>query len=90
MTTRTKEFDYDGRTLSVAAEFDGEQWRVRVFENGKPATQVVYSVSGLTEIDARMSQGIDCVGSLIEIAEKDFVVWSDWLKREQEKARAGR
>jgi len=52
MTTRTKEFDYDGRTLSVAAEFDGEQWRVRVFENGKPATQVVYSVSGLTEVDA--------------------------------------
>lgn len=90
MTTRTKEFDYDGRKLSVTAEFDGGEWKVRVLENGKPANRIVYSVSGLTELDARMSQGIDCVGSLIEIAEKDFVSWSEWLKREQESSRAGR
>jgi len=87
MTTRTKEFDYDGRTLNVTATFDSGEWRVRVLENGNPANQIVYSVSGLTEFDARMSLGVDCVSSLIEIAEKDFVVWSDWLKREQEGAR---
>ena len=78
--TRKKSFQYDGRTLDVISEFKDGEWRVQVYEGDKPANQVGYTVSGLTDLDARIAKDVDCVENLMEIAEQDFVRWSDWLK----------
>ncbi len=79
-----KTFTYDDRTLDVVATLDGDTWRIQLFENGKPVNHVTYTVTGMTDYDARISQGMDCVSDLMKIAQTDFIRWSDWQKRQKD------
>jgi hypothetical protein len=72
MSVRTIEFTHVERNLQVSAAPDSEGWKVRVLENGRPATGVVYSISHETNIDARLQAvPADLVDELMLLARTD-------------------
>jgi hypothetical protein len=84
MTVRTSPFTYDGRQLELRAVPQGQEYVVRVWENGATASHVSYTVSFITAFDAG---DIDLVGNLMELAARDFIAWSEWQKREAAKSK---
>jgi len=65
--------------MEVKAVVNHGDWEVAVFENNKRANLIIYNVSEQIATDA-MSQGVDCVDSLMDTAEHDFITWSDYQK----------
>ena len=66
---RSKKFSHQNRTLEVKVEPASESWGVRVYENGKRVTNVTYSVSHETAVDALPTRVID---ELMNLAKKDI------------------
>ena len=77
---KVRTFEYDGRQFEVRTALVGQQHVVRVFENGAYANKVEYSVTLETALDA---YPWDVVSELMDIAQKDFVRWSDWRKKQE-------
>jgi hypothetical protein len=66
---RSHPFAFNDRSFEVRAVADERGWRVRVFENGEPATATVYTVSWETTIDASMTLNVDVADHLMETAQ---------------------
>lgn len=71
MKVEPREFSHRGRTLEVRATQSTEGWSVRVFEDGRPVTQVFYTVCYETDMNAAM-QGDDLVDALMRLAQEDI------------------
>jgi len=75
MQARSRPFNHNGRALEVHAVpvISGNfvtGWRVRVLENGRPITGVVYNVSWDTAIDAALQEPpADLVDELMRNAQ---------------------
>lgn len=69
---RVERFSFHGRSLEIRAEQGDRQWRIRVLENGLPATDVSYTVSYETEYAWRESKHTDVVNELMTLAQRDI------------------
>ena len=66
-------FEHQGRNLEVRAEPGDDGWIVRVYEDGKPATNTVYRVSQESIAYATTSDlPANVVEHLMRHAEKDI------------------
>ncbi len=81
----TKLFVYDGKTFEVITVLIGQQYVVRVFENGVHASKVAY---GITLEIAQDAYPWDVVAEMVDLAEKDFIRWRDWQKEEAARQRS--
>jgi hypothetical protein len=72
MSNMHQEFEFEGRKLEVRAESTPNHagWTVRVFEDGRPATAIAYTVTYLTMIDTQMALNIDVVNELMKSAQR--------------------
>ena len=70
---KEQHFEFDGRALTVRAKSTNQGWEVSVIENGSEATNVVYSVTHITNTDALLqTPSVDLVEGLMEIAREDI------------------
>lgn len=77
---RSRRFQYEGKELEVRATQTEVGWQVRVLENGKLATGVIYSVSWDVAIDARTQQPpTDLVEELMKNAQASVERGTDKL-----------
>jgi len=67
---RVKKFTHRGRQLEVWGIPLADKWKVRVFENEKPVTGVVYSVAHDTTIDPNWTMKAALVDELMALAEE--------------------
>lgn len=65
-------FDAHGRSLEARVSMTNAGFSVQVYEAGRPATAVKYSVSYETAFDADQTQRVDLVKSLVEVAHEDI------------------
>ncbi|MBK1696619.1 hypothetical protein [Rhodovibrio salinarum] len=72
MNIKPRTFTYGGRTFEVRAAAENEGWKVRVFENNRPVTAVVYTVSHENQIDAKIQDlPVDLLQELMRLAQSD-------------------
>ena len=72
MNIKPRTFTHDGRTFEVRAAAENEGWKVRVFENNRPVTAVVYTVSDENQIDAKVQElSVDLLDKLMQLAQSD-------------------
>jgi hypothetical protein len=65
-------FQHNGRALKVRAAQDGDHWLVGVFEGGKRATPVTYTVTNEIWEDGKAEGSLgDLVKHLMELARDD-------------------
>jgi len=69
---RKREFNFKERNLEVRAVPDNEIWKVRVFENNRSVTEVVYTVSHENQINAKVQElSVDLLDELMRLAQSD-------------------
>jgi hypothetical protein len=66
---RRRQFAFNKRSFEVRAALDDGGWHVRVFEDDKPATTMVYHASWNTIIGAKHSFGVDAAEHLMQTAQ---------------------
>jgi hypothetical protein len=71
---RVREFEHDGRKLQISVTPEGSGWVIRLLENGKQLTPVVYGVSYETATDAAAQEyPIQLVEGLIALMKHDVI-----------------
>ena len=71
---KSSSFEHGGRALEVRAIAADNEFKVRVFENGQPVTNAIYSVAIETAFDATMSGfPLELVDNLMEQAKQDVL-----------------
>jgi len=68
----TRIFSHKGRQLEIRAVPFADEWKVRVFENGKQVTPVAYSVAHEARIDANWQLKTDLIEALMRLAQDDI------------------
>ena len=68
--TTSRDFQFNGRNLSVRAAALNEGWRVRVFEGDRAVTAVAYTVTHDITADASMAS-MHLVNELMTLAQSD-------------------
>jgi hypothetical protein len=67
-----REFKHAGRNFEISAGPERDAWKIRLLENGKQASPIVYSVSCETAIDATTSDvPVNLVEELIQLLKHD-------------------
>jgi hypothetical protein len=70
--TKTRDFQFDGRDLTVRAVPFNEGWRVQVFQGDRAVTRIVYTVAHETVADSSMALiPADLVDELMTLAQTD-------------------
>jgi hypothetical protein len=66
----SRDFQFNGRHLSVRAAALNEGWRIRVFEGDRPVTAIAYTVTHDVVTDASMAS-MHLVNELMTVAQAD-------------------
>jgi hypothetical protein len=76
---RERQFEFEGRKLTVRAVSLAEGWKVRVFEGSTAVTGIVYEVKHEVAVDALTKEvPVDLIEHLMAIAEGD--VTRKWVR----------
>lgn len=71
---RTSQFSHNGRNFEVRSAALDNEIKVRLFENGKPASPIVYSITIETAFDAQMRAfPLNLVDGLMQLMEDDTI-----------------
>jgi hypothetical protein len=69
---KSADFSHQNRKLEVRAVVEDNEVKVRVFEDGEPATRVIYSITIETDFDAKVTGfPLNLVDELMRVAEDD-------------------
>lgn len=85
-------FQFEGKQYEVRVGQVGDEYKVRVFQDGKPANGYTYSANVITDLDMKMSLGFHAFEHLMDVAESDVRAkyWERYLEAVQKLKAAGR
>lgn len=76
---KPNEFEYDGRTLEVRAIPVGSEFQFRVFESERPVGVTTHHLPDNLRFEL-VAKHIDVISQLQQMAQDDFIRWSEWIK----------